>query len=113
MFSKPRISMQPILHYIIIKSLILSKIYYGINLYDFSPKTSLRKIKIILNSALIMAFKALRSTPIYNMVLKAGINPIAKLQELPIKPHSKTLAASYPPWLLPFDKIDLTLAQFP
>lgn len=56
-----------------IKSLMLSKIRYGIYLYGWSPKSYFTKSKTIINSAIRISLDAFRTTQIYNMLFEANI----------------------------------------
>lgn len=65
-----------------IKSLIISKISYGLFLFGYSPKSHLNKLKVIIHAAIRSALGALRSTPINNLLLEADILPIEILRDL-------------------------------
>lgn len=65
----------------VVKSLITSKINYGIFLYGYAPKSSLRKIKTVFNAAIRLSLGALRSTPINNMLVETNFNEISSLRD--------------------------------
>lgn len=80
-----------------VKSLIISKLNYGLYLYAYCPKSITNKLNSIINSSIRIALGAYRTTPVRNLYLEANIFPLninkefatAKLcKSLILKDHS-------------------------
>ena len=62
----------------IIKSIIVSKIDYGLPLYGHTSKANLQKIESIYHSAVRLALGAFKCTPIINILTEAGLSSIVQ-----------------------------------
>lgn len=60
----------------IMKAIIISKIDFGIFLYDRAPKSLLKKLNTIINSSLRACFGAYRTSPKKNLMMEANIAPL-------------------------------------
>lgn len=74
-----------------VKALIVSKINYGLYLFGFSPKSTLNKLKTILNAAIRASIGAYRTTPINNLTYEANLTPITLSRELIIVKQCKSI----------------------
>lgn len=65
----------------VIKSIILSKIDYGLIIYGKCARSTLQIIEPTYHSAVRLALKAYRTTPLKNMLTEAGLQTIAERVE--------------------------------
>ena len=75
----------------VIKAIIISKINYGLYLYQQAAKTKLNTIKRTLNTAMRSALGAKKSTPTINLYYEADIDTIENLIEKSTAKISKNL----------------------
>ena len=62
----------------IVRSIILSKIDYGLQIYSATSQNNLNKIKSIYHNALRLALGAYRSTPINNIMAESGFQHLSE-----------------------------------
>jgi len=66
---------------LVTKALIVAKIDYGLMFYGNCPRTHLKPIQSLLNSAIRTALGAFRSTPINNLLIEANINTVLERRD--------------------------------
>lgn len=75
----------------IVKSLIISKLSYGIFIYGYTAKSFLNKLKTSYNSAVRLALGAHRTTKINNMLYEANLMTIENYRDLSTANLFKTI----------------------
>lgn len=78
----------------IVKSIVVSKIDYGLFIYGYTTKNLLNKLKSKLNTAIRLALGAYRTTPIHNLLYETDIPNIELKREYLITKLFKNLLHS-------------------